>query len=437
VAGGYQLYLSGDYLLWRMRKQGVPSTVTILPQGLIVATNQNSFFTQDPATGLLTPATGNALNAPVQRFLPFLASTQATFSTGPTLDLGEQSGGRFTLGYWFNPEQDFGLEGRGFFIDKRSTSFNSTSENQPALFSINTGLVNQTIVLTPATAFAPATQTVQRTEPLVIVRQTTSTVLGNGSTSMWGSELNARSTCFQIGCVTFGGLAGFRYLNVSEELTVGNTIDLRTPSNPALIPTILDPTDPTGTRTIPSPINNALPNPIDFTTSDLIQTHNHFYGAQAGVEMEILCGRFFLDARAQLGVGVVHETVTINSTTTSLDAIPGTPASANGNAVMPGGLLTGPLDNGKYSRDRIGWLQETNLKLGYNFTNWLRGYVGYDIVYLSKVARPSDQAGLSTLNTVVQVGGSTTNININQPTFHFRDSSMTGQGLNFGLELRY
>jgi hypothetical protein len=433
VAGGYQLYLSGDYLLWRLRKQNIPSAVTILPQGLIVASNSNSFFTQDPATGILTPSTGNALTAPVQRFLPFLAQTNATFSIGPTLDLGEQPGGRFTIGFWVDPQQDFGLEGSSFFIDKRSQSFNSTSINQPADFAINTGLTNNTIVLTPATAFAPATQTVQRTEPLIIVRQTTSTVLGNGSTSMWGGELNARSTCLQIGCMTLGGLIGFRYLNVSEELTVGNTIDLRTPSDPNLVPMILDPTDPTGRRMIPSPVNSALPSPIDFTTSDLIETHNHFYGAQAGVDMEVLCGRFFLDARAKIGVGVVHETVSLNSNTTTLNAIPGTP----GSTFMPGGLLTGPLDNGTHSRDRIGWVHETNLSLGYNFTSWLRGYVGYDIIYLYRVARPSDQAGFSTLNTIVTVGQSTTNININQPTFHFKDSSMTAQGLHFGLELRY
>jgi hypothetical protein len=378
---------------------------------------------------------------PTTEFLPFLARTNATFSEGPTLDLGEQSGGRLTAGFWFDREQDFGLEGSGFFISKRSQSFNATSINQPSQFSIGTGLTNEVIALTPATAFAPATTTVLRSEPVVILRQTTSTVLGNGSTSMWGAELNARSNCVRFGCLTFGGLFGFRYVNVSEELTIGNTIDLRAPdpaTNPTLNvpPTTIAVVDATGqptTITLPSPVSSALASPIDFVTSDLIQTHNHFYGAQVGVEMEALCGRFFLDARAQIGVGVTHETVSILSTTTALNAVPGMP----GNASAPGGILTGPLDNGKYSRDRIGWIQETNLKLGYDFTNWLRGYVGYDIIYLYRVARPSDQGGTSTLNTTVTVGQSTTNLNISQPTFHFRDSGFTAQGLTLGLELRY
>jgi hypothetical protein len=419
VNGGYQLYLSGDYLLWRLRKQSVPSNVLAVPQGVLAVTTADLFFTQNPNTGAITPIqspTGTL--GPVTTFLPFSAQTVATLANGNTIDLGEQPGGRITAGFWFNPEQDFGIEASAFFIDKRTSDFNATSINRPDQFVINTGVAVNDILLNPATFNAPATQTILQTNPVVVIRQTTSTVFESGSTSMWGGQVNARSTCLQFGCMTVGGLAGFRYLDVSEELSVSNSIELRQPttSNPALI----------------TPFDSAIPALITYQTHDVLQTHNHFYGGQLGVETEILCGRFFFDARNLLGVGVMHEVVNVASATVST----GVPSIPDG-TVQAGGSLTGPLDNGKHSRDRICWVDEVNLKLGYDFCHWLRGYVGYDLIYIYRVARPSDQAGISTLATTVQVGNNFTNINVNQPTFHFRDTSFTAQGLNFGLELRY
>src|SRR5262249_59420948 len=105
------------------------------------------------------------------------------------------------------------------------------------------------------------------------------------------------------------------------------------------------------------------------------------------------------------------ETVSIDSAST----ITGTPTATG--APTSGGLLFSPTDVGKHSRDRISFPLEANIKIGYEFCNWLRAYVGYDVLYVTNVARSGDQSAVSTLNTTIQVANTTNHINVSHPTF--------------------
>jgi hypothetical protein len=306
------------------------------------------------------------------------------------------------------PDQIAGGEVRFFWLDKRTTTFNATTGNSVDQFLINTGFTQNLFLISGSTRMT--TTTLQNSFPLFFVRQATSTLVGSHGTGMWGGELNARSNCLFFGGMRVGGLVGFRYLNFHEDLNIVNNVRLFRPS---------------GFPLTAADANGSLPPDLSFTTADTVLTHNNYYGGQIGAELEACCKGFFAAARTTVGVGAVHETVNIDSNTTGLTG------------TVPGGLLASPLDLGKHSRDRIAWRSEVNVKLGYNFTNWLCAYVGYDWVYLSNVARPGDQTDIATLNTTIRVANSTNQISVAQPTFRFHDTSTFANGLSFGLELRY
>jgi hypothetical protein len=105
----------------------------------------------------------------------------------------------------------------------------------------------------------------------------------------------------------------------------------------------------------------------------------------------------------------------------------GTPTAFNG------GLLTQANTNiGHFARDRFSVLPEAGVNVGYQFTERLRGFVGYDFMYLSRVARPGDQ--ITPINS--------SQIPPNPPgpgpvRVNIKDSDFWAQGVNFGLEFRY
>src|SRR5262249_17740704 len=146
------------------------------------------------------------------------------------------------------------------------------------------------------------------------------------------------------------------------------------------------------------------------------------------------CGAFFLYARAKLALGDMHQVAQPNGATQIINPDPRTlPASTT----TPGGILSSPGDVGRISRDRFAYLPELNLKLGYQFTSWLRAYVGYDALLIGHAARAGDSSTINPINSNVSVAGSSSTASVAQPTFRFRDSDVWAQGLTFGMEVRY
>lgn len=408
---GYQFWANGDYLLWRLRNQHIPPAAQVLPVG-VLAVNITDQFVNTP-NGVPTPG-----DTTVFGFAPLSIQSNAVFAGGNTVDPGEHSGGRFSAGFWVDPEQTFGLETSFFFLDRRGSSFGTTTANSVDQFIINTGFTQNLFLLSGS----PPTQSLLNSFPVILVRQTSSAISGTASSALWGGELNARCTALQFGRLTLGGLAGFRYIDLHEDLAIANSVRLFRPANPNLRP-ISDPI-----------VNPPVPADLSFNTLDSVRTYNHYYGGQVGVDLSAMFGGFFVAVRSKIGVGDMHQVVNIAGTTTVIN---NDPTSNIPSTTSPGGLLSGPLDQGKHSRDRIAFNAETTVKLGYQFTNWLRGYVGYDILYLSQTARPSDQTSITTLSTTTTIAGSTNNVNVAGPTFRFHDSEFWAQGVTFGLELRY
>ena len=100
----------------------------------------------------------------------------------------------------------------------------------------------------------------------------------------------------------------------------------------------------------------------------------------------------------------------------------------------PGGLLALPSNIGRFSRDRFGLIPEVNLNVGYQLTDHLRLFVGYDILYWSNVVRPGDQISRS-INPTQQLGGTLMGVAAPLPQFHTTD--FWAQGVSLGLDLQF
>lgn len=73
------------------------------------------------------------------------------------------------------------------------------------------------------------------------------------------------------------------------------------------------------------------------------------------------------------------------------------------------------------------------VNLGYNITDHVRVFVGYDFLYLSNVIRAGDQVNLNVNpNRFLGISGGPAN-----SPFAFHTSDYWAQGLNFGLEFRW
>jgi hypothetical protein len=402
--GGPQGYFDAEYLLWRVRRSHFPTATAVLPVGLI-AVNTTDLFVTSP-TGPAVPGT------PTVGLVPVFITSTADFGGGSNSGLGDQSGVRLTGGWWLDPDECCGVETRWFWLNRRSDDRAVTSGSTGANpFVINTGLSQNVFLL--STVDGTTMATLLQSNPILVTREATASVFANTSTELWGAEANVRSTWLWFGPLKVGGLTGFRYLNFRENLTVDSSTQLVRPADVRLL--------------TPADLSGAFPPVVGVTTFDSIRTHNNFYGGQIGLEAELWCDCFFLAARATAALGGVHESVDVaGSTQVTGGTTPVTTA---------GGLLSGPLDVGSHHRNRVAWVDELNLKVGYQFTSWLRTHVGYDALLLTRVARPAEQSTVNTLNTTIEVNGQATNVAVSQPAISQRDSRVWIQGINFGVEL--
>src|SRR5262249_12536514 len=163
---------------------------------------------------------------------------------------------------------------------------------------------------------------------------------------------------------------------------------------------------------------------------DQFKTVNNFYGGQLGLSGEIRWGRFYVDMRGLVAIGVTHQRAGINGMTPFFQ-----PA---GNLVFTqhGGILALPTNIGGHTRTVFSVVPEVGLNVGYQLTDNLRIYVGYTVIVWTNVARPGQQIDrtinsnqLPTVAGPGSLGGGPA-----RPAFSFHETTFWAQGLNLGLE---
>jgi hypothetical protein len=393
-----RFWASAEYLFWTVKSANLPPLVT---HNTLSAAEETALLNGAP--GQFTPG---GLGQP---------GTQILFG-GNNLDLGLFSGGRFTLGV-SGPGQQLGFETTYFFLGQQSQNFVAASSGTPSLFR---PFFNAT-PNSPANPFPTTTagfvnlQPASNAEIVAIAPFVHGSVAVNYQSQLWGAEANLRYPLF-CGCnYKVDVLGGFRYLDLSESLTINESLTF----SPAI-------------ATVP-PNGPALVGVSNFL-QDGFATHNHYYGGQIGFDYEHRLGRWIFGVMPKVALGSMHQEVNILGFTTI--TTPG-----GGSTTAPGGLLAAGTNIGHHSDDRFAVVPEIGLKIGYQLTDHLKIYAGYDFLYISSVVRPGDQVDLNVnLAQPTILGGHGLASKVTGPAVPavlFRRTDFWAQGGNVGLEFTW
>jgi Putative beta barrel porin-7 (BBP7) len=341
-----------EYLAWWVRGASTPPLVTTSPDGTSVG-----------EAGVLPGA-------------------QILFGN-QRINTEARSGGRFTLGYWFDPCEMLGIEDTFFFVGNGNESFYANSSGSPILARpfFNTQTQAQDAVLL---AF-----------PQVVL----GSIFVTSSRTVTSNELNLRRELFFNCCSRVDLLGGYRFFHLGEGL------DVRTDTT-----SINGQTVPIGTT---------------FAIQDLFSTRSQFNGGQLGINYQRTWGCWTLDILGKLALGGVSQRVVINGSTVVT-------APGEDPVVNQGGILALASNIGTYNRTRFGAMPEFGLNLRYQWNCLWTISAGYTLIGLTNVVRPGDQIDTQLDPAQFPPGQPGT-----FPEFAFKDSDLWVQGLNFGIECNF
>jgi hypothetical protein len=368
------------------------------------------------------PGKGNRFYVSAEYLMWFMKNSPApplvtgTFAPGPTpgalgdpgtlilfggtgIDTWVHSGARFNAGYWFDDDQCIGLDGSVFFLGQRGAHFTAGSGGSAGIYRpfISSDQGNLSVA-----------EEVSGSVPLNLAG-----IVGVDMESrLWGAELNLRHNLVCLPLYRLDLVEGFRFVGLDESLQIDENLTV-----------------------LPNPANPGAPQSGSFLLGDRFMTENRFYGAQVGAIQEVQVGNWFLDLKTKVALGDTRQTADITGAT-----------SINGGPFHEGGLLAQPSNIGHYVRNRFGLVTDLGVNFGYQITDQLRIYVGYNYLFWSSVARPGDQIDLAVSRS--QLPGAAGNITnpggpaanpaaVKHPVFAFRGTDFWAHGVDFGLEFRY
>lgn len=298
------------------------------------------------------------------------------------------SGGRFTLGYWFDACDSLGAEAEYFFLGKTSKHSHvaSDADGSPRLrvpyFNVTTGLPDSSALATPGLYSGTASLDI--------------------SNKMQGAELNLVKG-IPLRCASnFKVLAGFRYWNFEDTLLFSATSPLITP------PTVYD-------------------------YQDKFHTQNNFYAGQIGAWFREDFYSFFFDVKGKVALGAMCQQSNVegffetNEFTGSVET-------------FVGGFFALPTNIGHHKKTRFAVIPELNINFGYHITDNICIHLGYSGMYASEVLRaskqmssklnPTQSANIEFTSTPVLVGEAS-------PKARLRSTGLWAQGVNGGLDFTF
>jgi hypothetical protein len=189
----------------------------------------------------------------------------------------------------------------------------------------------------------------------------TGNVVATLKSTVWGAEVNYRRYLMGSCQARLDLLVGYRYLDVSETLTITETFNRVPGSN----------------------LGIGVPAQMGLIT-DQFHTQNQFNGGQIGAAGTFQRGRWSLDGRSTIAFGTVYQTAEISG----LQVL----AFPNGTVQgTPGGLLAVPGANiGRFSQTKFAVVPEIGVNIGYQVTQHMKVFVGYNFLYLSSAVRPGN-----------------------------------------------
>lgn len=346
-----------DYLLWWTKGDRLPSLIT---------------------SGAPNDVLPGALGQP---------GTQTLF--GGDYDSRVRSGVRVRGGYWFTPDQTFGMDATFFFLGGQSASFDDSSNGDPVLarpfYNVNTGHEDAFIVAYPGAQGGEIAAAL--------------------STRLWGADVDLRGMLFRGAFYQVNLLGGFRFLALHDSLGIRED------------------------DTFYSPIDGSAL--FWSKTMDHFHTSNQFYGGQIGADVMWCRGRFFIDVLGKVALGVSVENAGIDGRTAYN-------SQQGSSGTLMAGQLALPSNIGHFGQDRFAVVPEFGINFGYALTRHIRLTFGYTFLYWSNVFRAGDQIdrGLNPTE-LASLAGRGPLVGPARPNFPFHSTDFWAQGLNFGLQFRY
>ncbi len=346
-----------EYLLWWTRNGNTPPLVT---RG--EATDPRPGALDQPNTKLLFGGSAHDLN------------------------FEERHGARFTAGAPFG-DDTYAVEASYFFLPGRTIGTQLNSPGSPILARPFYDVVNNR-------ADSSLTAYPGLISGGIAIRATS---------FLQGAEANASAALWRGEQGRVALLAGVRYLNLNEDVSIAEN-DVGGPAALQFAGTTLQ-------------------------VRDRFATWNDFYGGQLGIRTEWDMGRWQLKLVGKVALGDSHERSQVRGRTVVNTGFP---------IDAPAGLLALASNSGSFTRDAFAVVPEVGLTLGLRVTERLTLFAGYSFLYWSDVARPGDQIDLGlnpnlipTSNRYGTPGGPA------RPAAGVRGSDYWAQGLNLGLTFRY
>lgn len=323
-------WVSAEFLYWWLKGQELSVPVAVTSNSPIVG-----FGNDDFVTGTFSPLLGPG-------------------------NLGTKGapGLRLSAGGWLNEGGTLRLEASGFWLGQANTghSFGSNGAGNPFLgvpFVLQDGTAQTLVIATPVTAGTVLA----------------GAIAAESSSQLWGVDANTLWSLPQVGGLKLEGLAGFRYLDLSD------TFDLRTSSR-STAGTIF--------------FNGAFVPLGSVQTADSFATRNQFFGAQLGVRGTYDTGPFTVGVTGKIALGAVHETLDVFGSTVGTNAA-GAVVGSFGR-----GLFAMPNNSGSRSQTLFAYVPELQAKVSYAVTPRVTLFVGYDFLFLSEAARAAGQLDSNT-----------------------------------------
>ncbi len=307
-----------------------------------------------------------------------------TTSLTSPLNYGAQGGAQLYIGGWFTPSHRFGMDGSLFFLGSRVSGWTVSDRSGTGSLVINEPVAGAPFITQVS---APGVQT--------------GNVTVDSVTRFGGGDLNLLYNAFRGNGWSLNLLGGFRGLELNESLNITANSSLFVTTN--------------YTDNFGNVLASATPGSI-VTVVDQFTTRNQFYGGQVGAQLRYSGDRWDFDAVGKFAIGNTHETVIVDGSTGVFPV--------NGNPVYLSGGNYATLQMGRCTANHFAVAPTLQLKLGYQFTPFLRGTIGYNFMYLSSVVRPGNQ-----IDNIYD-GNS-------RPTVPFANSGFWTQGINLGLHFSF
>jgi hypothetical protein len=332
---------------------------------------------------------------------------------GTTILLGEDDilasglkGLRLRAGVWLDMENRYGVQGEAFAFDTSNFDFQASNDTTGVAI-----IARPFFNINPRNPITDALDPPAREDSQLICypRSIDGAVTVNAA-----SELRSASLAFRtlLACEAFRDnrgtpsysrvdfLAGYRYLQLKDRLTINDNFG-------SLDPDI----------------------PIEYQIMDQFSTNNEFQGLDLGIVWQGGWKKWSLECMLRTAMGNTRQTVNIQGNTVITDG--GTsPVST------VGGLLALPSNIGSYGQDQFALIPELGINLGYQVLPHLRLMAGYTFLYWGPVVRAGNQIDLD-VNPDQLAPPISPLVGALRPEFAFQQENYWAQGLTFGLEGRW